>query len=126
MSALTSRRCPLSLVVLAAFLFFVSTATLYGRLHFYRDPGSIFFDQSRAFERHYSTYRENQAHAFTSRTKARQTLGQTSKGPTAGDNPRMCMVLLTTARDTSDPTLGVDPLAEARHVDTVYTEVRYG
>ncbi|KAF4453060.1 integral membrane protein [Fusarium austroafricanum] len=33
----------------------------YGQTNFYRDPGSVFFDQERAYETSYSDYRKNEA-----------------------------------------------------------------
>lgn len=118
------RRWPPSLLVLSVFAFSLGLACLYGSRNFYRDPGSIFFQQDRAFEKYYSTYRENQAHEFVSRTEARQDLGQDASDSRAGMHPRMCVTLVTAARDLSDPSLGRDAAAEARHSDTAYLEVR--
>ncbi|MBE7180980.1 MAG: hypothetical protein INR71_07185, partial [Terriglobus roseus] len=44
--------------VLAISLLLLYAFVSYGRTHFYRDPGSVFFDMTRAFERYYSLVRE--------------------------------------------------------------------
>ena len=49
---------------LLTYVLLVTTLLLYGRLHFYRDPGSMFFDESRAFERGYSAYRQHEIEEF--------------------------------------------------------------
>jgi len=43
---------------------FVLCAAWYGRIHFYRDPGSVWFDKTRAYERHYSRSREDEVKEF--------------------------------------------------------------
>lgn len=45
-------------------LFLIGCATWYARTHFYRDPGSRFFDKSRAYEQKYSQYRKAEVQTF--------------------------------------------------------------
>lgn len=54
------------LYVIAIALFF-----LYGQSKFYRDPGSIFFDEDRAYERRYSAYRQAEIDEFQSQVSRR-------------------------------------------------------
>jgi hypothetical protein len=53
------------IVTLTLLFFFV----LYGQNHFYRDPGSIFYDARRAYERHYSLHREREALQYIKNAK---------------------------------------------------------
>lgn len=86
---------PVSLTA-ALFVFFY----LYGVNHFYRDPGSIFYNPSRAFERSYSVHREAEAIAFRN--------GTFTNGPTAapiwktGTSPTICAAIVTISRDTGN------------------------
>jgi len=75
----------------------------YGILHFYRDPGSIFFDPSRAVEQHYSLIREKEAFAF------RDAIYFAIRNRNAvikqlfwnvGHSPTICGVFITVKRDT--------------------------
>lgn len=81
-----------------------SLALLYGWSHFYRDPGSVFFDQSRAFETKYSLHRQREAAAyFDNITASLQYLEneEVSGGfMKAGPEPRICVTFLTVARNT--------------------------
>jgi hypothetical protein len=67
----------------------------YGATHFFRDPGSIFFDPSRAYERFYSSIRE---------TEAKQSMDAYTAGnsvfPSSDPQfkPSICASLLTVAR----------------------------
>lgn len=50
----------------AFYQLFITVAVLalywfYGQTHFYRDPGSVFFDSEHAYERRYSLLREAEA-----------------------------------------------------------------
>ncbi|KAL2069200.1 hypothetical protein VTL71DRAFT_15538 [Oculimacula yallundae] len=81
-----------------------SLALLYGWTHFYRDPGSIFFDQSRAFESKYSLHREREAIAYWNNITAslqdienERASGEFFK---AGADPTICVTFLTIARKT--------------------------
>ncbi|KAL4727051.1 hypothetical protein ACLX1H_005951 [Fusarium chlamydosporum] len=77
-----------------AFLLFL---TWYGQTHFYRDPGSVFFDKARAYQTTYSTIR---------RAEAEQTIGSLSTGrsPETSDvpsrNKTLCVALNSVARQT--------------------------
>lgn len=122
MIALTPSRCPPSLLVLAAFLVVYTTACLYGSHYFYRDPGSIFFKQGRAFERYYSAYREAQAMEYVDYIKEGRISTTDAK---AGENPRICMSILTAARDSSGPSLDKN-VTKSGPADTPYLEVRRG
>ncbi|KAJ3461093.1 hypothetical protein MRS44_011960 [Fusarium solani] len=44
---------------------FLLCMVCFGRLHFYRDPGSVFFDKERAYETHYSAHRRVEAQQTT-------------------------------------------------------------
>ncbi|KAF2802161.1 uncharacterized protein BDZ99DRAFT_504156 [Mytilinidion resinicola] len=71
--------------------------------HFYRDPGSIFFDETRAYVRWYSAFREHQATAYITEVEAQGAL----LGESADDmgfakaryNASMCATFLTVRRD---------------------------
>jgi hypothetical protein len=76
---------------------------IYGRLNFYRDPGSVFFDADRAFERYYSAHRESEAKSF--RDEAFAALNGVSQlsSPAhwkTGSTPSLCAVLVTVGRET--------------------------
>lgn len=66
-SALPKRRPHISYslrLLFGTLLVFIAFWT-YGKVYFYRDPGSLlFFDPSRAYERKYSTYREKEVLEF--------------------------------------------------------------
>jgi len=49
---------------LSACCIFISCAYWYARSHFYRDPGSAFFDKSRAFDQRYSQYRKSEVASY--------------------------------------------------------------
>lgn len=51
-------------VALLLFTFFYSGSILYCRYFLNRDPGSVFFDESKAYTREYSKYRQEQAERF--------------------------------------------------------------
>jgi hypothetical protein len=75
----------------------------YGILHFYRDPGSIFFDPDRAVERHYSLRREQEAIAFRNAAFfALKNGNAVSPDPIwrAGQSPTICGIFMTVKRDT--------------------------
>jgi hypothetical protein len=75
----------------------------YGKFHFYRDPGSIFFDPNRALERHYSLEREQEALAFRNAAfYATKNYNATALEPAwkAGQDPTICGIFITVKRDT--------------------------
>ena len=45
-------------------LLFLTCAIWYAKTHFYRDPGSAFFDPSRAYEQRYSLTRKAEVQRF--------------------------------------------------------------
>ncbi|KAI5201947.1 hypothetical protein E4T38_05869 [Aureobasidium subglaciale] len=59
---LTTKFAAVLVFVTASFLW--TTTFWYCKTHFYRDPGSAFYDEGRAFTRFYSSVRENQANVF--------------------------------------------------------------
>ncbi|KAF4971328.1 hypothetical protein FZEAL_9878 [Fusarium zealandicum] len=68
-----------------------------GRLHFYRDPGSIFFDHKRAYETHYSLHRRAEAQeVISSYTNA--TNESLAKSP--GSNKSLCIAISSVKRQT--------------------------
>lgn len=90
--------------IITAVLWF--TYRSYGRKHFYRDPGSIFFDITRAFERSYSLVRELEGqdwkntvfhqlngHGNTSTHDVHNVLHK--RGP----RPKVCAVFVTAHRE---------------------------
>ena len=68
---------------------------LYGQTHFYRDPGSIFFDELRAFQREYTVYREQEANVYIQSVKD----GKDRLFPKAGTSPSICASFITVKRD---------------------------
>jgi hypothetical protein len=94
LTKLSSHTSALLLTGLLLLAFYV-----YGSLYFYRDPGSVFFDQSRAFERRYSAYREAEAIAFKE-----EAIGSLANDPEglrswkAGEGPSICGAFITIAR----------------------------
>jgi hypothetical protein len=92
-------------IFISGFLLFL--AITYGRGHFYRDPGSIFFDLGRAFERYYSLVREFEASDWKNDVHhiLKGHAPQSSQGghPTTilkkGEEPKICTVFLTVHRE---------------------------
>ncbi|KAF2493687.1 hypothetical protein BU16DRAFT_464268 [Lophium mytilinum] len=80
-----------------------SACILYGHGHFYRDPGSVFFDESRAYGRWYTAFRENQAAALITEVEAQGALlGENADNmgfTKARYNASMCATFLTVRRD---------------------------
>lgn len=81
----------------------------YGKTHFYRDPGSRFYDGPRAHERQYSAWREVQAQEYlnvvTERTAANKLDAEEFiKGDT---NATLCASFLTIPRSGTEPYLDV-------------------
>lgn len=93
----------LRVIVISAALFFL--AITYGRANFYRDPGSVFFDLGRAFERYYSLVREYEAsdwknevhHILKGHTSTSHS--EHTKIFKKGDHPSVCAVFLTAHRE---------------------------
>jgi hypothetical protein len=70
-------------------------AFFYCRTNFYRDPGSAFFDRSRAYTRDYSTYREEQSVSFFK--------GASEHIPKAAESPSLCAVFMSVKRTGEQP-----------------------
>ena len=89
-------------VFIVVFTVFI-LAVVYGSLHFYRDPLSVFFDPSRAYERHYSAFREHEALAWSRdiATEFGDIKGNLGGGniSKAGEHPRICAAFVTAKRD---------------------------
>ena len=89
----------LALNCVLLFLFF-----LYGSRNFYRDPGSIFYDDERGLERRYSLLREREALAFRDavlrRAKGNAAQNSTALQGKVGDEPLLCAMMITVARTT--------------------------
>lgn len=77
---------------LGACLALILCAVWYARSHTYRDPGSAFFDSTRAYDRRYSAYRLAETQNFID-SRAHQTLGK------AGQNATMCVALTSVKRE---------------------------
>jgi hypothetical protein len=61
---LKNHLAPPGIRALLIYLALLFTFLTYGWANFYRDPGSIFFDENRAYERWYSQWRDHQAELF--------------------------------------------------------------
>jgi len=70
-------------------------ALWYCKMKFYRDPGSAFFEERRAFAREYSAYRETQSLGFLKRASE-----QESK---AAESPTLCAVFVSVKRIGKQP-----------------------
>lgn len=71
------------------------SAFLYCKTHFFRDPGSAFFDESRAFTREYSAYREEQSIKFFE--------GASDNATKAAKSPSLCAVFMSVKRTGKQP-----------------------
>lgn len=80
---------------LLAYVFLVSAFLLYGQSSFYHDPGSMFFDEARAFERRYSSYREREIKDYMSNLTSSWSI----KPAQAGLQPSVCASFLSVKRD---------------------------
>lgn len=81
---------------LAASLVFVLCAVWYAQAHFYRDPGSAFFDERRAYEQRYSSHRKAEVERFI---QSRATLARVPDAPAkAGDNASLCVAFSSVKR----------------------------
>lgn len=80
---------------LFVFLLIYYLALQYGRKHFYRDPLSVFFDQSRAYTRWYSAFREEQANKYIDAVSTQNAREYTK----VGLQPAVCANFMTTKRN---------------------------
>jgi hypothetical protein len=70
-------------------------AMWYCKTNFYRDPGSAFFDEKRAFAREYSMHRKAQSISFLEKVSE-----HSSK---AAESPSLCATFLTVKRTGEQP-----------------------
>ena len=70
-------------------------AFVYCKTHFFRDPGSAFFDEERAFTREYSAYREEQSMSFFEEASENATK--------ASESPSLCAVFMSVKRTEEQP-----------------------
>jgi hypothetical protein len=87
--------------LITIFVFF-SLFYLYAAHSFYRDPGSIFYDPARAFERSYSLHREVEAVSFRNEAFFAYSTDRKDTQPIwkVGESPTMCAVVVTVARNS--------------------------
>jgi len=86
------------ILVLTGFLVYIR----YGSASFYRDPGSIFYDDGRAYDRDYSLVRQAQGEEFLN-LAFNVSAGNNSLAAVpitkAGRKPRLCTTVITTVRE---------------------------
>ncbi|KAF5137565.1 hypothetical protein E5D57_001344 [Metarhizium anisopliae] len=84
---------------LVASLALISCAVWYAQTHFYRDPGSRFFDPSRAYEQKYSRHRRAEVQQFIEQYASRYA-GAAHDAPTRGESGagRSLCVIFTSVR----------------------------
>jgi hypothetical protein len=80
---------------LFAYVVLVTVFLFYGQTSFYHDPGSVFFDETRAFERLYSTHREHEVRQFID--EVRSDLSDPILHAKSG--PRICASFLSVKRE---------------------------
>lgn len=102
------------LAVIAVFVLYLR----YGFTHWYRDPGSVFYDTDSAYERGYSLVRQAQGEEYlktalglTTRNTSRITLPFTK----AGRKPSVCAGIIATRRHDGIPYIEVSSLLPAVH-----------
>ncbi|KAH6985426.1 hypothetical protein EDB80DRAFT_732530 [Ilyonectria destructans] len=102
----TARRVftPTLLFKAAACLALLLCMAWFGRLHFYRDPGSVFFDKDRAYETHYSAHRRVEAQqfidAYVNGTKSYVNGTSQFANNDSGSNKSLCVALSSVKRQT--------------------------
>ncbi|KAH7121596.1 hypothetical protein EDB81DRAFT_814126 [Dactylonectria macrodidyma] len=76
----------------------------FGRLHFYRDPGSVFFDKDRAYETDYSAHRRVESQqfidAYVNGTKSYINGTSQFVNNESGPNKTLCVALSSVKRQT--------------------------
>lgn len=83
---------------IAACIIFILCAAWYGHAHFYRDPGSVFFDKNRAYEQKYSHYRKAEVEQFISSQSGLNSQDSSAK---AGRNATLCVAISSVKREHS-------------------------
>jgi hypothetical protein len=80
--------------------------TWYGQTHFYRDPGSVFFDKARAYETQYSEHREAEVEKLINSYPGpkKPALGKARDG-----NKLLCVALSSVKRETQYLPVSVTP-----------------
>jgi hypothetical protein len=78
---------------------FLLSLVWYGSTHFYRDPGSVFFDETRAFEQQYSHFRKTQVRQLIDDLEANATQGIYPE--VSGTNASLCVALSSVSRKSS-------------------------
>lgn len=81
-------------IALLSFTVFCLCAVQYGRLAYYRDPTSLFFDPQRGYQQGYSTVRRQEADTFIE-SASKPTFNRTVASPT----PKLCIGIASVARD---------------------------
>jgi nickel-dependent lactate racemase len=73
---------------------------IYGTLHFYKDPGSMFYDRDRATKREYTAIRQEEAIAFTNQVEEhlKDPINSSEISWKVGQRPSICVVFVTVAR----------------------------
>lgn len=121
----TARRVftPTLLFKAAACLALLLCMAWFGRLHFYRDPGSVFFDKDRAYETHYSAHRRVEAQqfidAYVNGTKSYVNGTSQFANNDSGSNKSLCVALSSVKRQTQY--LEVKRCLPLRHLIRVLT-----
>lgn len=67
----------------------------YCHYNFYRDPGSLFYDEERAFEREYSAYRQKEAEHYIEQASSYGS----REIQKAGTSPKICATFVSVKRD---------------------------
>ncbi|KAF2155430.1 hypothetical protein K461DRAFT_319840 [Myriangium duriaei CBS 260.36] len=96
---------PAARVFLISVLFF-TLFYFYARTHFLRDPGSIFYDPTRAFDRFYTTVRTSEASSLLSHhldLPSLRTHIDTYRTHSPPTSPCLCATVTTVNRDLSRP-----------------------
>lgn len=71
--------------------------TWYGQTHFYRDPGSVFFDKARAYETRYSEHRKAEVEKLIN---SYPELKKPALGKAQNGNKLLCVALSSVKRET--------------------------
>ena len=110
-------RVPGWIVTIVATLLAITSFSFYASLHFYRDPGSIFFRPALAFERSYSVQRELQATAFLNSRNSYEN-GDHGAAVHEAISPSLCAVVVHSPR-------GVDGSVKTAEVSQLQVQCRF-
>lgn len=78
-------------------LIFLLCLAWYGKSHFYRDPGSVFYDRENAFEQRYSQVRKAEIDTFVQSQRNSSEDGHMKSGP----RPAICAALSSVQRNNT-------------------------